>query len=332
MHPQHLNLLRSPETGGSLRIESADYAGSRIRNGHLIDEAGNRFPIVDFIPRFVSSDNYCQSFTVEWDRWRDILSTYSGYGERFTKETRWPADLSGELILEAGCGSGAFTEHALGTGATVVSFDYSSGVETNYARNGENDRLLVVQASIFDMPFAPASFDRLFCFGVIQHTPDPREAFEKLVTMVKPGGSLAADIYLDPPDWATLERAKYFWRRRLAGRYDAATLLRYVETYVRLAWPLARVIERTPFRKVNRWALFDNYKPRLPGMDPARYRDFAALDIFDFLSPAFDQPETVDGFKAWFVEAGLTEIDVHQGYNGVEGRGVRPLDAAGPNA
>lgn len=290
----------------------------------LVDEAGNTFPIEGFIPRFVPADNYCESFTVEWDKWRNILSSYTGYGERFVKETKWQSDLTGEVVLEAGCGSGAFTEHALNTNAMVISFDFSTGVEANYARNGANPNLLIVQASIFDMPFAVDAFDKVFCFGVIQHTPDPRGGFGKLLAVLKPGGSIAVDIYLDPPDWALLERAKYFWRGKLAGKYEPTKLLGYVETYVKLAWPVAQLLERTPLRTLNRWALFDNYKPRLPGMDPSRYKEFAALDIFDFLSPAYDTPETVDGFKAWFVEAGLDQVDVHQGYNGVEGRGVKP--------
>jgi len=28
------------------------------------------------------------------------------------------------------------------------------------------------QASIYELPFAPRQFDKVFCFGVLQHTPD----------------------------------------------------------------------------------------------------------------------------------------------------------------
>jgi hypothetical protein len=60
-------------------------------------------------------------------------------------------------------------------------------------------------------------------------------------------------------------------------------------------------------------------------MDENRFQEFAVLDIFDFLSPAYDIPQTVDGFRHFFEEEGLVDIDVHPGYNGVEGRGCKPI-------
>jgi len=296
-----------------------------VKEGVLIDDAGNEYLIRGFIPRFVSGENYCHNFSVEWEKWPEILSSYSGYDVRFAKETKWGTRLTGQIILEAGCGCGTFTPFALATGATVVSFDYSTGVEANYQCNGSNPNVLIVQASIFEMPFANETFDKAFCFGVLQHTPDPHAGFSALIGKLKPGGQIAADIYLDPPEWARLERAKYYWRKRFAGKYEPNVLHHHIERYVKTAWPIVRILERMgPVKKLNRWFLFDDYKTRLPNMDPKRYAEFAALDIFDFISPAYDSPETVEGFKAWFQDAGLTEIDVHQGYNGVEGRGRRP--------
>ncbi len=321
MRREHLDLLRSPETGGRLVLDARAVEGDRILEGVLRDETGTEFPITRGIPRFVPVSNYCDSFTVEWEKWPDILSSYSGYGERFEKETRWGNNLSGELILEAGCGSGAFSPHALATGATVLSLDYSSGVEAAAARSKDNPRHLVVQADIFRMPIAPKSFDRAFCFGVVQHTPDPKKALKSVVDAVKPGGSVAADIYIRPPDWALLEKAKYRWRNVVKSR-DPAELHRKIVAYVRWVYPIARVLEKFNWgKKINRNILFDDYKSRLPGMNTAKYAEFAALDIFDFLSPAYDIPASEEEFRQWFVEFGLKDIDVHPGYNGIEGRG-----------
>ncbi len=325
MRLEHLELLRSPETGGRLTLEPHDTDADNIVRGVLRDEAGHEYPIVAGIPRFVPVSNYCDSFTVEWAKWPDILSSYSGYGERFEKETRWGKHLAGEVILEAGCGSGAFSPHALATGATVVSLDYSTGVEAAAARTAGHPKHLVVQADIFKMPVAPQSFDRAFCFGVIQHTPNPKKALGSVIGAVKPGGSLAADIYIRPPEWAALETAKYYWRNVIKTR-DPDVLYRRIVAYVRWVYPLARWIE--PFgwgKKINRKILFDDYKVRLPGMDPKKYPQFAALDIFDFLSPQYDIPASEEEFRSWFSEFGLEEVDVHLGFNGIEGRGRRPL-------
>ena len=72
------------------------------------------------------------------------------------------------------------TEQAALTGATVASLDYSYAVEANFASNGHRGNVLIVQADMFAMPFQPDEFDKVFCFGVLQHTPDPRAAFDAL--------------------------------------------------------------------------------------------------------------------------------------------------------
>lgn len=335
MYPDQLALLRSPVTGGTLELQNAEHVDDRIKSGVLVDSQGNSFPIRDFIPRFVDANNYCRSFTVQWDKYPLAPDLYGVYAERFAKETRWGANLSAEIILEAGCGWGVFTRTALKTGATVVAFDLSAGVDQAYRENGPNPKLLVVQASIYDMPFRRASFDKVFCFGVLQHTPEPQRAFAGLVEFLKPAGLIAADVYAKPPrrhPYSGLLRSKYLARRFTTGR-DPEALHRAIKTYVYAMWPLSRLLALTKWgRQVNRRFLIDDYKSRLPGMTPAHYRDFAVLDIFDMLSPAYDFPASLDEFRAWYVAAGLTEIDVHPGYNGFEGRARRPgpASAAGP--
>jgi SAM-dependent methyltransferase len=328
MYPSQIALLRSPVTGGALQVQGAECLAGRIKSGVLVDSEGNSFHIREYIPRFVDADNYCRSFTVQWDKYPLARDLYDSYAERFAKETRWAGNLSGETILEAGCGIGAFTRSALRTGATLVSFDLSTGVDQAYRENAPDPRHLVVQASLFAMPFCQASFDKVFCFGVLQHTPEPQRAFSELVKFLKPGGWIAADIYAKPPPkghpYAGLLRSKYLARRLTTGR-DPEALHKVVKAYVWAIWPLTSMLGRSQWgRQVNRRFLIDDYRPRLPAMDPSHYRDFAVLDIFDMLSPAYDYPMNIDEFRAWYVGAGLAEIDVHAGYNGLEGRGRKP--------
>jgi hypothetical protein len=47
------------------------------------------------------------------------------------------------------------------------------------------------------------------------------------------------------------------------------------------------------------------------------------------LSPAYDQPQTARAFRRWHEEAGLVDIEVARGFNGLEGRGRRPAEGAG---
>jgi hypothetical protein len=54
---------------------------------------------------------------------------------------------------------------------------------------------------------------------------------------------------------------------------------------------------------------------------------WAWLDAFDMLAPRYDSPQTIQTLLKWFQEAGMTEIVVKYGYNGIEGHGKRAISA-----
>lgn len=328
MRLEHLSLLCSPKNQRPLELLNAEIENNRIRSG-LLSDGENSWPIVNFIPRFVPEHEYWDSFSFQWSKhpliMHELHSGLTQYRDRFSKETKWESDLRGELILEAGCGVGAFTKFALETGATVISFDVSNSVDVNYRVNGDNPNLLIVQASIYEMPFAPI-FDKVFCFGVLQHTPDPKESLQSLINVLKPGGNIATDIYADVPltRWHGILKTKYFLRKWTAGK-NPIKLHALVSAYVNTFWPVFRLIQKLPYGVIiSQHCLFDNYSVRMSGMKPEMYKEFAIVDIFDMLSPAYDYPQTIETFNQWHEEAGLSEIEVHYGYNGLEGRGRRP--------
>jgi SAM-dependent methyltransferase len=249
------------------------------------------------------------------------------YRDRFTSETKWGSDLAGQIVLEAGCDPGALTPFALETGATVVSFDLSNSVEQARQSIGENERSLIVQASIFEMPFKSATFDKVFCFGVLQHTPDTAAGMKSLAEALRAGGSLAADSYITPDaefgGGHRLLRAKYRFRK-IVPNLPPRILHRVVSLYVYTLFPLYKLLRNKPKgMEFMRSLMIDEYRQRMTGMDEKFHREFAVLDIFDFLSPKYDNPQTVDSFRQLFVDVGLAEIDVHPGWNGIEGRGVK---------
>lgn len=290
--------------------------------------SGNCYAITNFIPRFVPQENYARSFGVEWTvhsrTQYDATSGLAVSRGRFEKETQWGRDLRGEFVLEVGSGSGRFTTHALETGATVVSFDYSEAVEANYQSNGKDPNLLLVQASVYEMPFRLDFFDRAFCFGVLQHTPDPRSAFMSIVPHLRPGGRIAADVYAkDLRNW--LLNPKY-WVRPFVSRENPRVLYDRLKRYVDLMWPLARLLRKVPrIGATLNWKLLiaDYSATALRHADDATLKQWAYLDTFDMLSPMFDKPKSLKAFRQWFCEAGLEDVDVRYGYNGLEGRGKK---------
>src|ERR1041385_1945136 len=194
-------ILACPGCRGALSLRAAREERGEIESGELLCEACSRsYPIVRFVPRFVPAENYAGNFGFQWTRFRRTqLDSYSGVAasaERFFRSTGWEAgELNAERVLDVGCGAGRFAEVALSTGAEVVALDYSSAVDAAWANLGPHPRLTVVQGDIYRLPFKPGSFDFVYCFGVLQHTPDVKRSFFSLVPMLNERGRLAVDVY-----------------------------------------------------------------------------------------------------------------------------------------
>ncbi len=149
--------------------------------------------------------------------------------------------MHGQRILEAGSGAGRFTEVLLGTGADVISFDYSTAVDANYKNNGTSGNLNLFQGDIFNIPLEQGSFDKVFCLGVLQHTPDPAAGFASLTQYVRPGGELAVDAYTR--NFAAWVQWKYLLRP-ITKRMEKQTLYNLIEILVPILLPMAKVLRK----------------------------------------------------------------------------------------
>jgi hypothetical protein len=64
--------------------------------------------------------------------------------------------------------------------------------------NGHHDNLVLCQASLYALLFPEDYFDEVFCFGVLQHTPDVSLAFKAIAKFVRPGGGIGSRCILRP--------------------------------------------------------------------------------------------------------------------------------------
>ena len=326
---------RHPATGRALELVVEHADGEEVITGALVAD-GERFPIVDGIPRFVPLENYASSFGFQWQRFPtsqlDSRAVWRGESERrLFAETGWPRRLEGQTVLEAGSGMGRFTEVLARAGAEVFTFDYSAAVAANRANNGRFANAHFAQADIYAPPFAPAGFDKVLCLGVLQHTPRPKAAFLSLTRFLRPGGEIVVDVYR--LGWRSLLTPKYYLRP-LTRRLPPPTLLRLVRLQAGWVLPVTGWVQRRVGR-IGRnlsWVLgVADYRGVLP-IDDATARELAELDTFDMFAPAYDRPQTLRAVRSWFAEAGLEDVAVEPGYNGIQGRGRRPYGAAGSSA
>jgi ubiquinone/menaquinone biosynthesis C-methylase UbiE len=105
--------------------------------------------------------------------------------------------LEGKEVLDVGAGSGIATQLLAEAGAKVTAIDLTDwAVETTRRRLDafglEGD---VRQADAEQLPFAEASFDLVFSWGVIHHSSDMDRALAELVRVCRPGGQVVLMVY-----------------------------------------------------------------------------------------------------------------------------------------
>ena len=323
-----LEILNCPACRHSLKLEVEQTTGHRVIDGHLLcHDCQAKYPIVNAIPRFVDSRNYAGTFGLQWNLFRQTqLDSHTQQAisrNRFFDYSGWlPEELAGKQILDVGCGAGRFAEIALNCGANVVALDYSTAVDAAMANLGDYDSFSVVQGDIYRLPFKPQSFDYVYCFGVLQHTPDVSRAFAALPEMLKSKGKLAVDVY--PKLLLNYFWPKY-WIRPVTKRIPEKKLLELVRTMVRYLLPVSKLVGRVPkFGPKLKYAIpVLNYDRVFP-LSAEQQIQWSILDTFDMLSAFYDQPQSLATLHQWFLESGLMDIKVfRKGFN--VGRGRKPI-------
>ncbi|MFZ4058242.1 MAG: class I SAM-dependent methyltransferase [Ferruginibacter sp.] len=272
------------------------------------------FPYKNGAYRIAEDDNYTNNFGYQWNKFAgtqvDKSSKLQMSKERFFAETNWDKEnLTGKNILEVGSGAGRFSQIILDhTQGTLYSVDYSNAVEANFANNGPNERLHLFQASIYQLPFAPAQFDKVICIGVLQHTPNFEQSVHALINMVKPGGELVVDFY-GISGWWTKLHAKYLFRPFTKN-------MPHEQLYKKIDRNIDWLIKTSKFfssiglgKIVNRFLPICDIEGTLPkGLPYKQLRELCVLDTFDMYSPQYDNPQKISTVVSWFKKYGMDNV------------------------
>ena len=147
-----------------------------------------------------------------FDDWPDRYARWfeSGIG-RLVK--RFELDLTlellqprpGELILDAGCGSGIFTAPIIERDVNVVGLDVSRPMLHTARDTLPNTGFSPMAADICTLPFAEGTFDRTVSITAIEFITEGRQAMAELFRVTRPGGRVVV---------ATLNRLSPWAKRR----------------------------------------------------------------------------------------------------------------------
>jgi ubiquinone/menaquinone biosynthesis C-methylase UbiE len=115
------------------------------------------------------------------------------YIERFAEF----ASSRGQAVLEVGVGLGADHQRFAEAGAQLTGIDLTpraiEHTRRRFAHFGLVSDLLVGDAE--NLPFSAASFDRVYSWGVLHHSPDTQRAIDEVWRVLRPGGTASIMIY-----------------------------------------------------------------------------------------------------------------------------------------
>ena len=95
--------------------------------------------------------------------------------------------LEGQRILEVGCGSGWYAKRLVRHGPRrYVATDRSQSLVEAIQIPG----VVPLVADLCQLPFPPASYDRILCAGALEFVPDPKRFFVECSRVLNPGGRI----------------------------------------------------------------------------------------------------------------------------------------------
>jgi ubiquinone/menaquinone biosynthesis C-methylase UbiE len=114
-------------------------------------------------------------------------------------------------VLDAGCGTGIFTEYLVSAGMDVTGFDESPEMLKIAERKETLKSVRLVRGDIFKIPFESASFDRVLCAYVIEFIKDVKPVVAELKRVLKSGGILVLATQNSKGSWAESRKGDEFW-------------------------------------------------------------------------------------------------------------------------
>lgn len=216
MHPSLVDVLVDPVDHTPLKLTDIETdSDGNIGKGNLISEDKNIYPIINGIPRFLTSQDGDQkqteaSFGYKWEQ------TYSFDSPEVLKShQQWLVEKYGfgnldemrnffgeqKYFLDAGCGAGLSAATWLNSSwqksaeSNWYGVDISSAIDVAQQKLGSFPGTHFVQADVMKLPFAKGSFDIIFSEGVLHHTPSTEAALKELAQYLRVGGEILFYVY-----------------------------------------------------------------------------------------------------------------------------------------
>lgn len=260
----------------------------------LICSCGQVFQFVDGVLSLAKESNYALSFGEQWSQFSTTqLDSFNGSNlseNRFFAETGWTkSELKNAVVLDAGCGSGRFTEIAARYAKYVISVDLSAAVFAFSEKILANKNIMRIHGDIRYLPLDFSKITHVFSIGVLQHTPNPYQTLELLIHPLSAGTKFAITTY--GKKWFTKFQAKYVLRP-ITKQIDRENLLKNLRVVLKFTYSPLLMISGIPvFGKIIKFVLPISIYPELRNqLTKDQLFEFMLLDTLDALTPMYDNP------------------------------------------
>jgi ubiquinone/menaquinone biosynthesis C-methylase UbiE len=114
----------------------------------------------------------------------------------------------GEIILDAGCGTGVFTLDTLSSGSKVIGLDLSLPMLKRAEMKLKGFPFRMVLADMLDLPFPDSSFDKVVSVTALEFIEDGKAAVGELFRVTKRGGRIVVATLNSLSPWALRRRVE----------------------------------------------------------------------------------------------------------------------------
>lgn len=242
------------------------------------------------------------SFDLEWSMykygeltWALDVDTRVEYFYRYLGLSR--GDLSGALVLDAGCGNGTLSAAIASSGPEVVALDYASAVERaeqNKKRFAGKGTVHYIQGDVQTPPFAKDTFDAVYSDGVLHHTPNTQVSFNAIAPLLKKGGRLFVWVY-------RRDLSPGYRLKKTAVEVIQAILRPLSLSIIRKLCFVGAIILLTLLRVQHLLGFKKNRK-----IIPAWLK---TVNLFDTFTPRYNHHHVPEEVKSWFKDNGFPTPD-----------------------
>jgi len=114
----------------------------------------------------------------------------------------------GEVILDAGCGTGIFTIDFLVKGVNIVGLDISGPMLDIARKRGRDYAFSGVLGDLEHLPFKDNFFDKTVSITALEFVADAKNAINELFRVTRPGGLVVVATLNSLSPWATRRKMK----------------------------------------------------------------------------------------------------------------------------